>query len=365
MANQYPRLVINLNHLRHNAHQVVDTCAARGISVAGVIKGAAGMVPVAQAMADGGCQFLASSRIEQLAGVKAAGITTPLLMLRVPMLSEVEDLVQVAEYSLNSDITVLRALNKAAGEAGKVHHVIIMADLGDLREGFWDKDEMVDVCAEVEEHMDNLDLAGVGVNVGCYGSVVATPEKLQELVDVARRVEERIGRKLDIVSGGASSSYMRVLDGNIPEGITNLRIGEEILLPQDLLYLYGYPLNGMYDDVFTLESQVIEVRDKPSYPVGELGVDAFGHKPVYIDKGIRRKVLLAMGHLDYCDYKDLIPQDKDVEILGCSSDHTIMDVTDAPRTYHVGDIVKFNLIYGTNLFLCHSQNVQKVFIDEE
>ena len=157
---------------------------------------------------------------------------------------------------------MLRALNKAAGEAGKVHHVI-MADLGNLREGFWDKDEMVDVCAE--EHMDNLDLAGVGVNVGCYGSVVATPEKLQELVDVARRVEERIGRKLDIVSGGASSSYMRVLDGNIPEGINNLRMGEEILLPQDLLYLYGYPLNGMYDDVFTLESQVIEVRDKPSY----------------------------------------------------------------------------------------------------
>ena len=111
--------------------------------------------------------------MEQRAGVKAAGITTPLLMLRVPMLSEVEDLVQVAEYSLNSDITVLRALNKAAGEAGKVHYVIIMADLGDLREGFWDKDEMVDVCAEVEEHMDNLDLAGIGVNVGCYGSVVA------------------------------------------------------------------------------------------------------------------------------------------------------------------------------------------------
>ena len=160
---------------------------------------------------------------------------------------------------------MLRALNKAAGEAGKVHYVIIMADLGDLREGFWDKDEMVDVCAEVEEHMDNLDLAGVGVNVGCYGSVVATPEKLQELVDVARRVEERIGRKLDIVSGGASSSYMRVLDGNIPEGINNLRMGEEILLPQDLLYLYGYSLNGMYDDVFTLEFQVIEVRDKPSY----------------------------------------------------------------------------------------------------
>lgn len=82
---------------------------------------------------------------------------------------------------------------------------------------------------------------------------------------MARRVEERIGRKLDIVSGGAISSYMRVLDGNIPEGINNLRMGEEILLPQDLLYLYGYPLNGMYDDVFTLESQVIEVRDKPSY----------------------------------------------------------------------------------------------------
>lgn len=365
MANRYPRLVIRIDHLRENAQRVVQKCSASGIRVSGVIKGAAALIPCVRAMAAGGCSSLASSRLEQLEDVKKAGIKAPLLLLRVPMLSEVDDVVRTADCSLNSDLTVLRALNDAAARIHVRHHVIVMADVGDLREGFWDKQEMTDACAEVEQRMGHLELSGVGINIGCYGSLRATPEKLGEIVAIARRVEECIGRRLDIVSGGASSSYLRVLDGTMPAGINHLRIGEEILLPQDLLQLYGCPLDGMHDDVFTLEAEVIEVRSKPSYPVGELGFDAFGHKPVYIDKGIRQKALLAMGHLDYGDFHDLDPVDKGIEILGCSSDHTIVDVTDSSRDYHTGDIMRFHVNYGSNLFLCHSRNVRKVFVDGE
>ena len=38
---------------------------------------------------------------------------------------------------------------------------------------------------------------------GCYGSIQPTPENLGQLVHIARRVEDTIGRKLEIVSGGA------------------------------------------------------------------------------------------------------------------------------------------------------------------
>ena len=84
-----------------------------------------------------------------------------------------------------------------------------MADLGDLREGFWSREELVDAALEVEYKLDHLELAGVGTNLGCYGSVAATPEKLRELVSAAEAVERAIGRELQYISGGASTLTAR------------------------------------------------------------------------------------------------------------------------------------------------------------
>ena len=48
MERKYPRLVIDLNKLRNNFTQIVSRCAARGIAVAGVIKGVDGMPEIAR-----------------------------------------------------------------------------------------------------------------------------------------------------------------------------------------------------------------------------------------------------------------------------------------------------------------------------
>lgn len=360
--NKYPKMVVDLKKLRQNVDRVLLKCQDQGIEVAGVIKGCSGLPECANQMAMAGCRFIASSRLEQLKAAREFGVQADLMLIRVPMLSEAADVVQLAEISLNSDMKVLKALNHQAGRHDKKHKVILMMDLGDLREGFWDLGEMLEAALAVENDLYNLELAGIGTNLGCYGAVAATPEKLNQLVECAEMIEERIGRELEFISGGATTSYPRVLEHNMPRRINLLRIGEGIILAKDLQDLWGYDMSDMNRDVFTLEAEVIEAREKPSYPHGEIMFDAFGNKPEYEDRGIRKRALLALGKVDYAYPELLIPRDKDIRVLGASSDHTILDVEDCEHDYKVGDIVEFDLCYATIVYATNSPNVDIVYI---
>ena len=362
MKERYPRLEINLAHLKHNVAKVVEKCGSYGIQVAGVIKGATGLVEVAKQFDQGGASFIASSRLEQIEDAKNAGIKKPMMLIRVPMLSEVSDVVRLADVSLNSELEVVKALNAEALKQGKIHKVIVMADMGDLREGYWDKDEMADVCEYIEKELSNIQLMGIGTNVGCYGSISPTVETLNDLVEIAEHIEERLGRKLEYISGGATSSLMRVWDGNIPERINLLRIGEGILLARDLDVFYGYDMSELYQDVFRLKAEVIEVKDKPSHPVGTIAVDAFGHTPTYVDRGMRRRALLAMGKVDYGDPSELLPLEKGIEVLGASSDHTIIDVENAEKDWKLGAIMEFDICYATIVYLTNCRNVNIAYV---
>ena len=141
-----------------------------------------------------------------------------------------------------------------------------------------------------------------------------------------------------------------------------LRVGEGILLARDLDVFYGYDMSDLYQDIFRLKAEVIEVKDKPSYPVGTIAIDAFGHTPTYVDRGIRRRALLAMGKVDYGDPAELLPMDKGIEVLGASSDHTLIDVEDAERDYKVGDIMTFDICYATVVYLTNCRNVHIAFV---
>lgn len=359
---KYPKLVIDLSKLKNNIEKVRIMCQDKGVEIAGVIKGCTGILECAEQFERAGCRFIASSRLEQLEPLKAYGIQTPLMMIRIPMLSEVADVVKITDISLNSEVEVLKALNKQAGLQDKKHKVIIMADLGDLREGFWDRDELVEAALMVENDLYNLQLAGVGTNLGCYGSIAATPEKLQELVEIAEAIEEKIGRELEFISGGATSSLPRIIEDNMPSRVNLLRVGEAILLAKDLQDLWGYDMSYMYKDAFTLRAEIIEVKNKPTHPVGEITYDAFGNTPEYVDRGIRKRALIALGKVDYGAPEDLVPMERGVEVLGASSDHTILDIEDAENALKVGDIVEFCLSYSNIVYVTNSGNVEKVFI---
>lgn len=358
--NKRPALILDHEKLRSNMRTVVGWCNNAGIDVAGVIKVTGGMASVAKDYEACGAKWIASSRLEQLVRARDSGVDLPMLLIRIPMISELPELIRTCDYSLQSEYSVLKATDEEAIRAGKVHNVILMTDLGDLREGFFDKDELVAVAKYTEDVLSGLHLAGIGTNLGCYGSVMPTREKMEQLASYAEAVEEAIGRPLEVISGGATSSMMPMFDKEMPAKINMLRVGSAVFTGplEDSRTSYGRTeLDALSDEVFTLEAEVIEVASKPTYPIGRLGVDATGHKAHYKDRGIRKRALLAIGRADYGDIGDIIPQLPGAEVIGASGDHTILDTEDCNVHLKAGDVVRFKLRYSAIMYLTSSENV--------
>ena len=363
ITQNYPILEIDLGKFEDNLYAVKTRCSAAGVKCAGVVKGFWALPRMAELVQAAGYEQLATSRLSQIAAMREQGLSGPFMLIRIPALSEIKDVARLCDYSLQSQITTIQALNDECALAGRKHKVVIMADLGDLREGFWSKEMAVAACLHVERDLPMLELAGVGTNLGCYGAVRATREKMEELAMLAREVEDMIGRKLEIVSGGGSNEYSLIHKGELPEGINHLRVGEAITTPRMSFTDYGILeecRNYIHLDVFTLKAEVIEVDTKPSYPVGELGRDGFGGLPHFEDKGMRRRALLAIGKADVPP-EMIFPRKKGVEVLGASSDHTILDVTDCEYAVKLGDVLEFDLNYVSMLSLTGDADVPKIY----
>ncbi len=87
---------------------------------------------------------------------------------------------------------------------------------------------------------------------------------------------------------------------------------------------------------------------KPSLPIGRSGYDAFGNQPVFVDEGDRLRAIANIGREDVL-VEGLTPLHAGVRVLGASSDHLVMDVTDAAPPVAVGDRVSFRMNYGALL----------------
>lgn len=349
----YPKLVVDSKIIGQNVDALGELLKKRHVDLFyGVTKVFCGDPRVAQIYVDHGVEVLADSRVQNLKKLK--DLPVPKLLLRLPQLSEIEDVVRYADMSLNSELVTVKALNDAAKSLGIIHKVILMIDLGDLREGLFlgeGFDEMVDAIMELEA----IELTGVGVNLTCYGAIIPKRETLAQLVEFKERVKERHGLDLPIVSGGNSSSVYLLEDGDLP-GITNLRLGECLALGTESAY--GKQMPGTSNEGWVLEAQVIEVKNKPSVPIGEVGKDAFGNVPTFEDRGVRRRAIIAIGKQDVHP-DSLVPFDDGILILGASSDHMILDVTDAKEEVNVGDILRFTMDYAGVLNLSTSEYVEK------
>ncbi|MDD4833569.1 MAG: ornithine racemase Orr [Lutispora sp.] len=349
----YPALKINLTKLENNTRLLVEKCAPYGISISAVTKVFCGMTEVAEAVVKGGAAILADSRVENLK--KLRNFNLPKMLLRIPMLSQIDEVLEYADISLNSEYKVIEALSNAAVKKGKIHDIILMVDLGDLREGVW-ADDAVEYAGKILQ-LKGVNLKGIGTNLTCYGAIIPQEDNLSKLEEIANMITQKYGIKLSIISGGNSSSLYMVEEGRIPKAINNLRLGESIVLGNETAY--GKRIEGTYNDCFTLCAEIIELKEKPSVPIGEIGVDAFGNRPTFVDRGIRKRGILAVGKQDV-RIDGLTPIDSDIIILGASSDHMIIDITDSTKEYTIGDIIEFTLDYGALLSTSTSNYVKKV-----
>jgi predicted amino acid racemase len=350
-----PRLEVNLGAITHNTRTLVDRLARVGIGVTGVSKATLGSPAVAAAMLRGGASGIGDSRIGNLAVLRTAGVA-PLTLIRTPMLSEVADVVRLGDTSLNTEPVVLDALAGAALALGTIHDVVLMVELGDLREGVAVHD-VVDLARHVRRQ-PGLRLIGLGTNLACRCGVVPDQAKMEELSRLTVRVEAACQTLLAVVSGGNSANLGWALSTGDTGRINDLRLGEAILLGTEPSY--RRPIEGLRLDAFTLVAEVIEVRLKPAQPWGTVAQATFGHVPAPSGTGTVRQAIVALGRQD-TDPDGTVAR-RSFPMLGMSSDHLVLDVGD--QDVSVGDELAFDLDYSALVRAMTSPFITTVAVGE-
>ncbi len=350
-----PRLDINLSKIAHNAKELKKLYGSKGIGIFGVTKVACGDANIADALTKSGIGILADSRISNIRKMRSAGIRAQFGLLRTPLPSQIDEVVQFTDISLNSELSVIKALSKSATRQDTKHKIILMVDLGDLREGIMPTDLEKTVREVV--NLDRIELVGIGTNLACLGGIKPDEKNMKLLSSIAKDIEEHFSLALEFVSGGNSANYGWFMATKDTGMINNLRLGESIYLGCETLY--RKPIPGQFTDAFTLVTEVIESKIKPSVPEGDVCQDAFGNVPEFTDYGPIRRVLLGVGLQDVL-VSGLTPR-SDIEILGSSSDHVIVNARQLDLK--VGDEVVFDLDYGALLSAMTASYVTKRYVN--
>ena len=346
-----PRLEIDLDKIHHNARTLVQRLARNSISVTGVTKVTLGSPAIAAALMRAGVQGLGDSRVENLETLCRAGVPAPLTLIRAPMPSQVDRVIACADTSCNTELDVIAALSAAACRAHRTHGIVLMVELGDLREGIMPDD--LENVVRATLRLPNLTLEGIGCNLACRHGVSPDARNMAELSSIVESVETAFGITLETVSGGNSAS-LTWADGSAEAGrINNLRLGEAIFLGREPLH--RKPIEGLHTDAISLVAEVIESKIKPSKPWGAIAQSAFGDCPNVVDRGPIIQTILALGRQDI-DPAGLRPPCGD-EILGASSDHLIVESSSAVTA---GTELTFELNYSALVRAMTSPFVAKV-----
>jgi ornithine racemase len=346
-----PRIEINLGKISHNAKALKKLYGSKGINVFGVTKVVCGNPDIADVLIKSGIILIADSRIANIKRMRDAGIKAQFLLLRTPSLSQTEEVVKYTDISHNSELSVIEKISKFAVEYNTTHKIILMVEMGDLREGIMPSE----LAATIKQiiGLPGIKIAGLGTNLACFGGINPDLEKMETLSLIVRDVEEKFGLNLEFVSGGNSANYNWFMSTKDVGRINNLRLGESIYLGCETLE--RKPIPGLFTDAFTLVAEVIESKTKPSIPYGTISQDAFGNVPEFKDKGQINRAILSIGLQDVL-VSGLTPR-SDIEILGASSDHIIINTK--KTKLKVGSEVAFDLNYGALLAAMTSPYVIK------
>ena len=347
-----PRLEVDLGKIQHNARTLVGRLAGRGISVTGITKATLGSPEIAGALLRAGIRALGDSRIENIASMHRAGVPAPMTLIRSPMLSQAHLVVAHAAVSFNTELDVISELSCAARKAGCRHEVVLMVELGDLREGIM-PGELATTVRQLLR-FPNITLRGIGTNLACRSGVSPDARNMSELSTLARSIEAGFGVTVATVSGGNSANLAWALGDADTGRINDLRLGESILLGRETLH--RQPIDGLHTDAITLVAEVIESKVKPSRPWGEIAQTAFGEKPPAADRGDILQMILAIGHQDTDPCGLHAPPG--IEVLGHSSDHLVAASGRDPLS--VGAEVRFQLNYSALVRAMTSPYVAKV-----
>ena len=350
-----PLIELDLSKIFHNAKTLVQLFKKQHIEIMGITKVMLGSPIIAKALTSAGIKYIGDSRIENIKKMVKADVKAEFVLIRTPFKSNARQVVKYADISFNTELSTIKELSENALKLNKVHQIILMIEMGDLREGI--------LRTGIEQMIRNIlplkgvKIRGIGTNLACFGGIKPTALKMKELSDIAMFIEKNFRIRLELISGGNSANFEWFQKIKSRNRINNIRLGEAIFLGCETLY--RNPIKGLYQDAISLITEVIESNKKESVPDGEICQNAFGQIPSFKDKGIISRAILGIGRQDV-DVDGLTPL-TDVHIIGSSSDHIILDITNS--LINVGDNIMFKLNYSALLSAMTSPFVKKVIIN--
>lgn len=348
---------INTSSIEHNARFLLKLATESGVKIAGVTKVVCGDPIIADKILKVGFQEIGESRLENVKRMKRAALQPKFLLLRLPDKSRYGEVVDLVDSLLISELGPLETLNSLAKEKQKQVEFIYMVDTGDLREGvmYYEASEELEKAVKIAGN----NLKGIGTNLGCFGGVVATPGKFEVLLDIGERLKRKTGVEIEKYSAGNTASLTLLERDTLPAGINHYRIGEALMCGTDVTNNRKVP--STVQDTFTLHGEIIELKTKPSVPIGDTGYDAFGRRPTFEERGVRNRAILDLGEQDIPP-SGLKPLLEGCEVIHASSDHLIVDITDFDGGLTVGDSLPFRMSYGALLRVMTSPYIVKEYV---
>lgn len=311
---------------------------------------------------DLGISEICDARISNLKTVKAIDPNIQTVYIKPPAKRSIEDIVRYADASFNTEYRTIKLLSEEAGRQNKRHKIIIMIEMGDLREGIMGE-HLIDFYRSIFE-LPNIVVTGLGTNLNCLYGVMPSPDKLVQLSLYEQLIEARFERKIMWVTGGTSVVIPMLLKKQLPAGINHYRVGETLYFGNDLVA--DQPIEGMEQDVFKLFAEIIEITEKPKVPVGVLDENPSGEKFVINEDDYGKtsyRAILDIGLLDMApDY--VVPDDTNLELVGASSDMLVVDLGENEGGYKVGDLISFKLKYMGALRLFNSDYIDKFMVKD-
>lgn len=354
------RIVINLDAIYENLGTIGSWMEEHGASWTVVTKVLCGHRDTLKALQYMGVQSMGDSRLENLETIERIHPEFESWYLRVPDLTSVSDVIRFADVSLNSEIEIIEELNNEARRLGRVHGIVIMIELGDLREGIL-PGSLIDFYKHVFQ-LSNIEVKGIGANLGCLAGAVPTVDQFMQLVLYKELLELKFEHPLHLISAGSSAVLPLVLDKQLPKSINHFRIGEAIFLGTDLVH--GGNLPGLRSDAIVLEAEIAEIKKKGLVPLAETTSMAPFISEVNDDmspgqRGFR--ALISIGNLD-TEISGLSPVAPQYSIAGASSDITVVNIGEDTDGLRVGDTIQFRPNYAAFVRLMNGRYIEKTVV---
>ncbi|MBA3985940.1 MAG: alanine/ornithine racemase family PLP-dependent enzyme [Flavobacteriales bacterium] len=355
-------VTLSKSSLKNNYHFLQKLFERNSIEWAPVVKMLCGNKKYLDYLLSLGNEQVCDARLSNIKTIKAIKPQAETIYIKPPAKKIIPGIVKFADLSFNTEYSTMKWLSKEAVKQNKIHRVIIMIELGDLREGIMGED-LIEFYQKVFE-LPNIEVVGIGSNLNCLSGVMPSKDKLIQLSLYEQLIEAKFGKKIIGVSGGSSVMVPLLMKGQVPKGVNHFRIGETLFFGIDLFE--NKTINGMKDDVFLLHAEIIEITEKPSVPYGVMEANPSGEIFEIDDNDYgktQKRAILDIGLLDISKMDFLFPTEGDLQFVGASSDMLVVDVSTTAKNYKVGDLITFKISYMGALGLMNSNYIEKRLID--